>query len=86
VFTRARVAVFVDGCFWHRCPLHATAPKANFDYWAAKLRRNVARDRRADEALQAAGWCVVRVWEHEAVDNAARRVAALVSGVVQTIE
>ena len=62
---RRRVAVFVDGCFWHRCPEHLTDPRTNSSYWAAKLDRNVARDRRNDAALEAAGWLVVRVWEHE---------------------
>jgi DNA mismatch endonuclease (patch repair protein) len=79
VFTGARVAVFVDGCFWHRCPIHGSDPKANSDYWAPKLRRNVVRDRRVDQALEAAGWRVVRVWEHEAVDGAAARIASTVS-------
>jgi DNA mismatch endonuclease, patch repair protein len=56
VFTRARVAVFVDGCFWYRCPIHATDPRANSDYWLPKLQRNVERDRRVDKALRDAGW------------------------------
>src|SRR4051812_7764180 len=74
VFTRARVAVFVDGCFWHRCPQHATTPRANAAFWREKLDRNVARDRAADLALAEAGWTVVRVWEHEAIAHAADRV------------
>lgn len=65
VFTRARLAVFVDGCFWHRCPEHGNVPRANSEYWGPKLERNVARDRLVDEALAAAGWTVLRVWEHE---------------------
>jgi DNA mismatch endonuclease (patch repair protein) len=65
VFTRARLCIFVDGCFWHRCPVHASDPRANGAYWASKLSRNVERDRRGDAALQAAGWTVLRVWEHE---------------------
>jgi DNA mismatch endonuclease (patch repair protein) len=77
VFTRARVVVFVDGCFWHRCPEHGTSPRANAPYWRAKLDRNVARDRRNDAALAAAGWTVVRVWEHEPPEDAAARVRAL---------
>jgi DNA mismatch endonuclease, patch repair protein len=76
VFTRARVAVFVDGCFWHRCPEHATDPKSNASYWQAKFDRNVTRDRAVDAALLAEGWQVVRVWEHERADAAAERVAA----------
>lgn len=65
VFTRAKVAVFVDGCFWHDCPEHGSAPKANADWWREKLATNVRRDRDTDERLCAAGWTVVRVWEHE---------------------
>jgi DNA mismatch endonuclease (patch repair protein) len=65
VFRRERVAVFVDGCFWHQCPLHARVPVNNSEFWSEKLRRNVERDRAANRALRAAGWKVVRVWEHE---------------------
>lgn len=78
VFTRARVAVFVDGCFWHGCPEHQVLPRANPDYWRPKLRRNVERDRETGIALAEAGWDVVRVWEHEGVEQAARRIAGLV--------
>lgn len=80
VFTRVRVAVFVDGCFWHQCPEHATHPKANSAWWAAKLAANVARDADTDRRLAEAGWQVVRVWEHEDVEAAAARVAAVVRG------
>ena len=65
VFTRARLAVFVDGCFWHRCPLHGTYPKNNADWWRTKLDRNVQRDRETDQALAEADWQVLRFWEHE---------------------
>lgn len=74
VFTRRRVAVFIDGCFWHSCPIHATTPRRNTDYWLPKLKRNVARDQRVDAALSLAGWRVIRAWEHEPVDSAVRRV------------
>ena len=74
VFPRRRVAVYVDGCFWHRCPVHATDPKNNADWWAEKLAGNVARDRATDAALVAAGWQVVRIWEHEDPVSAADRV------------
>jgi len=80
VFGPARVAVFVDGCFWHRCPEHATHPKANVGFWQAKFARNVARDRADDAALEAAGWKVIRIWEHEATPEAARRVIQAVAG------
>ena len=64
-FTRAKVAVFVDGCFWHRCPEHGSLPKANRAWWTEKLEANERRDRDADTELVAAGWLVIRVWEHE---------------------
>lgn len=78
VFTRAQVAVFVDGCFWHSCPTHATAPKANAKWWKEKLAANVERDRDTDARLDAAGWTVIRIWEHEGILEAADRVEALV--------
>jgi DNA mismatch endonuclease, patch repair protein len=78
VFTRARVAVFVDGCFWHCCPIHGNEPKANTGYWEPKLRRNVERDVVVDEALTSEGWTVVRGWEHEEATAIADRVEAVV--------
>lgn len=78
VFTRRRVAVFVDGCFWHACPDHGTVPKTNADWWTAKLARNIQRDQETNEQLAAAGWHVVRVWEHEDPRAAAHRIEALV--------
>jgi DNA mismatch endonuclease (patch repair protein) len=78
VFPRERIAVFSDGCWWHRCPVHSTIPKANGDWWSQKLDRNFERDRRNDAALELAGWAVVRVWEHEDPVEAAGRIAALV--------
>ncbi len=74
VFTRQRLAVFVDGCFWHGCPEHATWPKHNAAWWREKLERNRQRDRETDRQLRAAGWRVVRVWEHEDPVVAADRV------------
>jgi DNA mismatch endonuclease (patch repair protein) len=74
VFTKAKVAVFVDGCFWHGCPEHQTTPKSNPDYWVPKLKRNVERDREVDEALAHAGWQVLRIWEHEDVGRSAKRI------------
>ncbi len=82
IFSRARVAVFCDGCFWHRCPEHATDPKTNSAYWMPKLAANVRRDREGDLALRSSGWTVVRVWEHEIlgdVDAVAGRIAELVA-------
>jgi DNA mismatch endonuclease (patch repair protein) len=77
-FTARRVAVFVDGCFWHACPQHGRNPAVNVNYWTPKLRRNVERDRAADETLAAAGWRVVRVWEHESLEDAVASVIAAV--------
>ena len=73
-FPGPKVAVFVDGCFWHGCPEHGTDPKANDVWWAEKLARNVERDRETDAALVARSWRVVRVWEHEDASEAADRV------------
>jgi DNA mismatch endonuclease (patch repair protein) len=70
VFTRRKVAVFVDGCFWHGCPQHGSLPKSNRGYWEPKLARNAQRDLRNDAALRAAGWSVVRLWEHEPLADA----------------
>lgn len=75
VFTRMRVAVFVDGCFWHGCPEHGAAPRANSHYWGPKLERNRERDRAVTAALEADGWTVVRLWEHEPLSDAIQRVA-----------
>jgi DNA mismatch endonuclease, patch repair protein len=78
VFPRARVAVFVDGCFWHGCPEHGTAPKANSRWWREKLDRNRRRDEATNAMLAAVGWTVVRVWEHEIAREAADRVTRAV--------
>jgi len=68
VFRRERVAVFVDGCFWHQCLLHSKVPGSNRGFWEQKLARNVERDRVANKSLKSEGWRVVRIWEHDAVD------------------
>lgn len=80
VFTRAKVAVFVDGCFWHGCPAHHTVAKTNAAFWATKVARNRERDRETDRLLGGAGWRVVRVWEHEEPAAAARTISATVNG------
>ncbi len=79
VFVRSRLAIFVDGCFWHRCPDHGNVPRANTDYWTAKLTLNTERDKRNNRALEEAGWTVLRVWEHEDPKAAADRVEAALS-------
>lgn len=76
VFRSQRVAIFVDGCFWHLCPVHGVIPRSNAEWWRDKLERNVARDRRNDEALRQEGWIVMRVWEHEDPNAAADRIEA----------
>jgi len=65
-FPGARVVVLIDGCFWHGCPDHYQVPRTHTDYWEGKIDGNIARDRRTDEALQSAGWDVLRFWTHEA--------------------
>lgn len=79
VFPKRRIAVFIDGCFWHGCPEHGTLPATtNADYWASKIAENRARDARHEEVLRAGGWTVVRAWEHEDPALVARRVASLI--------
>lgn len=78
VFTKEKVAVYVDGCFWHSCPEHATVPKSNRDWWVDKLAANVRRDRDTDERLRAAGWEVIRVWEHADPSEAADAIEQVV--------
>jgi DNA mismatch endonuclease (patch repair protein) len=78
VFVSAQVAVYVDGCFWHRCPQHGTSPKNNAAWWQRKLDANVKRDRDTDERMNEAGWLPIRVWEHEDIDEAATRISELV--------
>jgi DNA mismatch endonuclease, patch repair protein len=80
VFAKARVAIFVDGCFWHGCPEHCRMPSDPSGYWHAKLRRNIERDQVVRDALTAAGWQVVRIWEHTSIDQAVNQVQAALSG------
>jgi DNA mismatch endonuclease (patch repair protein) len=77
-FTRAKVMVFIDGCFWHACPEHYVAPKAHPEYWGPKIAANRARDVETTQRLQADGWTVLRFWEHEDPESVALRVAAVV--------
>jgi DNA mismatch endonuclease, patch repair protein len=78
VFTRIRLAVFLDGCYWHGCPEHFARPKTNADYWAGKIAGNRSRDADTDRKLRAEGWRVIRVWEHEDPAQAALGVEAAV--------
>lgn len=74
LFTRQRVAIFIDGCFWHGCPEHGTQPRTHPEYWGPKLQRNQERDRETDQRLADAGWKTLRVWEHEPTTAAVERV------------
>jgi DNA mismatch endonuclease (patch repair protein) len=76
VFPKLKLAVFVDGCFWHGCPLHATRPKSNSAFWETKLARNQARDRYVTRALHVKGWKVLRIWEHELAKENGKRFGA----------
>ena len=78
VFSSAHVAIFVDGCFWHGCPEHASWPKSNANFWREKIEANRVRDADTDQRLSALGWKTVRVWEHEDPSDAASRIAELV--------
>jgi DNA mismatch endonuclease (patch repair protein) len=78
VFPRVKVAVFLDGCFWHGCPEHHTVAKTNAVFWSDKVSRNRQRDRDTDARLGAEGWTVIRIWEHVPADNAADRVVEVV--------
>ena len=80
VFHKERLAVFVDGCFWHGCPEHYQRPAINQDYWRPKLEQNLARDAIADAALLTEGWTVIHAWEHEDPEVVANRVEAAVRG------
>jgi DNA mismatch endonuclease (patch repair protein) len=78
VFTRARVAIFVDGCFWHGCPIHGTQPKRNSSFWRDKILLNQVRDAETDSRLEEASWVSLRVWEHESISEAADRIESVV--------
>jgi DNA mismatch endonuclease (patch repair protein) len=78
IFTKARVAVFLDGCFWHGCPEHHTVAETNADFWAQKVVTNRARDRDTDRRLAEAGWTSIRVWEHEDPREAASKIRKIV--------
>ena len=76
VFTRLRIAVLVDGCYWHGCPVHGSVPRANAAYWEQKIRGNIDRDRRVDSRLRDEGWTTLRVWEHVPAEQAVSAVIA----------
>ncbi|UUV36330.1 very short patch repair endonuclease [Amycolatopsis roodepoortensis] len=78
VFGPSRVAVFIDGCFWHGCPEHATWPKTNADFWRTKIETNRRRDLDTDHKFAEAGWLVIRIWEHEALPAAVDKIHEVV--------
>ncbi|MEH0818540.1 MULTISPECIES: very short patch repair endonuclease [unclassified Micromonospora] len=80
-FTGIKLAVFVDGCFWHGCPQHATWPRANAAWWEAKILKNRERDRETTRQLEDQGWTVIRIWEHEPAEDAADRILGVVRGM-----
>ncbi|MGN6403541.1 very short patch repair endonuclease [Sinomonas sp.] len=86
VFTRARIAVFIDGCYWHGCPEHYIEPKRNVDYWRPKIARNRERDEETTAALTARGWRVLRFWSHEDPLAVAAAISAAVNGPTATTE
>ena len=79
-FTRAKVAVFVDGCFWHGCPEHHSVSKTNPEYWSKKVLENRRRDADTDTRLTAAQWISVRIWEHESVEEGVRKILEALAG------
>jgi DNA mismatch endonuclease, patch repair protein len=86
VFRRAKVAVFVDGCFWHGCSMHGTIPKANRKWWFEKIDTNRQRDRDTVMRLDLVGWKAVRIWEHEDPDLAASKIAAIIGRQQERIQ
>ena len=85
VFPRHRLAVFIDGCFWHNCPLHGGSPQSNVEYWQQKLERNACRDELVNERLREAGWHVLRIWEHVTPAEAAAQVRTVLQALDSSI-
>ena len=86
VFPRRKIAIFVDGCFWHGCPLHYHTPKTHGDFWSTKIKANKDRDAKVDSHLKAAGWTVVHIWEHVSPQDAASEVEKMMlSRISETI-
>jgi DNA mismatch endonuclease (patch repair protein) len=76
-----KIAVFVDGCFWHGCPIHGTQAKANAEFWADKIKRNKERDADTNRRLEADGWTVIRIWEHDDYIEAAKKIAQMIERI-----
>ncbi|RKT83624.1 T/G mismatch-specific endonuclease [Saccharopolyspora antimicrobica] len=78
VFRPTKIAVFIDGCYWHGCPEHYKAPRTNPGYWSDKVARNIARDRDTDKQLTESGWLVLRFWEHESAEECVHKIVGAV--------
>lgn len=78
-FPKLKIAVFIDGCFWHGCPEHGTWPKQNAEFWRQKIEANISRDEDTNERLSGLDWRVIRIWEHEAPEAAVERIVKVVS-------
>ena len=85
VFPTAKVAIFVDGCFWHSCPVHATTPKSNTSYWLPKLEENRRRDLRQTTSLRRFGWLVIRIWEHDCRLPTHRLIKRIVGAITKRL-
>lgn len=81
VFTRKKLAVFIDGCYWHGCSQHGSTPRSNADYWSKKIATNRSRDAETDHLLVTAGWTVIRAWEHETPQTVALRISVAVDAL-----
>lgn len=86
VFTKLKIAVFIDGCFWHSCPSHGHIPKSNIHYWEPKLKKNIQRDKDTDKALKDAGWKIVRIWEHVPVREASKQIIMTINHEQQCLK
>jgi len=84
VFNKEKVAVFVDGCFWHGCPKHFKAPKSRVDFWKTKITGNIRRDRRVNAGLRKLGWMVIRIWEHDLTRSLAMRAVVRIKKAVDS--
>lgn len=85
VFVSAKIAVFIDGCFWHACPMHGQKPKTNTGFWSEKLTKNILRDQKVNAGMIELGWTVVRFWEHELKDDTDRCVNELMKTIQDRI-
>ncbi len=86
VFTRVRVAVFIDGCYWHKCPTHYRPARTNADFWSTKMQGNVERDQRVTAMLRDHGWTVLRFWEHESPADVVETIAAEVASRTRALD